>query len=196
MNKKVGKLSLSCFVSSHGFGHASRVAAVIQSLSQKVQNLDLLIFGETTEWFWRLNLPRDGCTYEFVHAKTDVGLFQNGPFAHDLKKTLKEVEDFLSFSSQEFNMCRNALIKHRPHLVLCDISPLGIILAKEVDIPVLILENFTWDWIYQAYEKEDSGFRKIISSLHQIYSEVDYLILDQDLHHLNSNLHYFYNKWE
>ena len=41
---------------------------------------------------------------------------------------------------------------------------------------MVILENFTWDWIYQAYEKEDSGFRKIISSLHKIYSEVDFHI--------------------
>jgi hypothetical protein len=36
-------------------------------------------------------------------------------------------------------------------LVICDISPLGVAVARRLGIPSLLIENFTWDWIYEHY---------------------------------------------
>ncbi|MFX6019324.1 hypothetical protein ABTF08_20820, partial [Acinetobacter baumannii] len=36
-------------------------------------------------------------------------------------------------------------------VVLCDISPLGLEAARTAGIPSVLLESFTWDWIYRGY---------------------------------------------
>lgn len=171
--KSIQHLSLACFVSSHGFGHASRVAAVIHSLSLKVEKIDLCIFGDTPAWFWKANLPTHGCSHSLFPLQTDVGLIQKSPFEHDLEQTYRQVLDFLTFSSPEIDSARTTLKKLQPQLALCDISPLGINLSKELGIPVILQENFTWDWIYKEYENKISGFSEIRNSLSQIYAKVD-----------------------
>jgi hypothetical protein len=35
--------------------------------------------------------------------------------------------------------------------VLCDISPLGLLAARAAGLPSILVENFTWDWIYEGY---------------------------------------------
>jgi hypothetical protein len=37
-------------------------------------------------------------------------------------------------------------------VVVCDISPLGIAAASRLGLPSVLVENFTWDWIYEGYE--------------------------------------------
>jgi len=37
------------------------------------------------------------------------------------------------------------------HLVTSDISPLEIAAAKRAGIGSILVENFTWDWRYEAY---------------------------------------------
>jgi hypothetical protein len=36
-------------------------------------------------------------------------------------------------------------------LVVCDIAPLGLAVARRLSIPSILIESFTWDWIYRAY---------------------------------------------
>jgi L-arabinokinase len=35
--------------------------------------------------------------------------------------------------------------------VVCDISPLGLAAARHAGLPAVLVENFTWDWIYEGY---------------------------------------------
>ena len=42
-------LRFVCFVSSHGFGHATRVSAIIQQISKKFTSLEVVIVGESPE---------------------------------------------------------------------------------------------------------------------------------------------------
>ena len=61
-------------------------------------------------------------------------------------------------------------------LVVCDIAPLGIIVAKKAGIPCLLVENFTWDWIYEDQEDENGAFSKHVHYLKELLSAVDYRI--------------------
>ncbi|MEO1368538.1 MAG: hypothetical protein AAFX50_15295, partial [Acidobacteriota bacterium] len=38
-----------------------------------------------------------------------------------------------------------------PGLVVCDISPWGLEAARRRGLPTVLIENFTWDWIYRGY---------------------------------------------
>jgi hypothetical protein len=61
-------------------------------------------------------------------------------------------------------------------LIICDISPLGIKVGREAGIPSLLVENFTWDWLYEGYVKEEGRIGKHIQYLKQLFCAVDYHI--------------------
>jgi L-arabinokinase len=50
-------------------------------------------------------------------------------------------------------------------LVVADLPPLGIAAAKAAGIPGVAFGNFTWDWIYEAYE----GGQALAESIGNIY---------------------------
>ena len=168
INQKPDKLKVGCFVSAHGFGHATRVSAVIQEISKQFNALDLFILGNTPKWFWKINLPQN-CTFELFDDITDVGLVQNGPFKHDLNLTLERVTDFIKFKKSQLEFSLSVVTAHQPDFLLCDISPLGIEVGRRLEIPTILLENFTWDWIYQPFIKEDKRFEAVAQKLENIY---------------------------
>ena len=43
--------------------------------------------------------------------------------------------------------------------MLADISPLGIAAGHAAGLPTVLVENFTWDWIYQAYVESVPALR-------------------------------------
>jgi hypothetical protein len=165
-------LKIACFVSPHGFGHATRISAVIQQLAQSFQSLELIIFGETPQWFWENNLPKN-CKFRFCETNTDIGLIQKGPFLHDPVQTLREVNQFLEFPQSELERPIERIHSFEPTFILCDISPLGIEIGSRLNIPTLLLENFTWDWIYQSFIKEQGEFKYVIEKLSTVYAKVN-----------------------
>jgi hypothetical protein len=61
-------------------------------------------------------------------------------------------------------------------LVICDIAPLGIAVAHAAGLPALLVENFTWDWIYQGYQAYQAGLKPYIDYLHRQFEAADYHI--------------------
>jgi hypothetical protein len=169
------KLRFACFVSSHGFGHATRVAAVIQNLAQHFHNLEILIVGQTPQWFWDCNQPLN-CKFSFLECCTDVGLIQNGPFEHDLGKTHNALIQFLDFNEVVMNHPVVTVDSFKPTFILCDVSPLGIKVGIRLNIPTILIENFTWDWIYEQYAPAKKEFRGIVFCLKRLYKQVSYRI--------------------
>jgi len=61
-------------------------------------------------------------------------------------------------------------------LIICEIAPMGILVAKEARVPSILVENFTWDWIYQQYIVSDNRIKRHIDYLQPIFSAADYHI--------------------
>lgn len=61
-------------------------------------------------------------------------------------------------------------------LILADISPLGIHIARQVGIPSVLIENFTWDWIYASYQRQFQNVIQHITYLQHIFKQVDFHI--------------------
>jgi len=55
-------------------------------------------------------------------------------------------------------------------LVVSDISPMGLLVAETAEIPSILIENFTWDWIYQGYPTYQQEFSALIEELQQRYA--------------------------
>jgi UDP:flavonoid glycosyltransferase YjiC (YdhE family) len=134
---------IACFISPHGFGHATRTIAVLEALQKQIPDLHPHIFTTVPKSLFSETLSR--YTYHFV--QTDIGLEQKSAMEIDVEKTVKNLDKFLPFSKsliqEQATFCRTC------SFVLCDIAPLGIDVARELNIPSILVENFTWDWIYE-----------------------------------------------
>jgi len=169
---KTDGLVIAVFVTPHGFGHATRVGAILTTLSKKVQISKIIFLGKTPAWFWQGTLPS---TINFVclDENTDVGLVQDTPFAHNLNETKRKLEEFLKQEKKRSYQLFRELQKHCTDLVISDISSLGIKVGNLLGIPNILIENFTWPWIYEVYAKNDLFFRKSADHLRKCYDLVD-----------------------
>ncbi|MFL2913724.1 MAG: hypothetical protein ACJZ64_03700, partial [Opitutales bacterium] len=79
----------------------------------------------------------------------------------------------MNFKSSENQKITESVKEINPDFILCDISPLGIKLGKQLKIPTVLIENFTWDWIYQTYVDAEPKFLPIIENLKEIFSYPD-----------------------
>ncbi|MDG1326655.1 MAG: hypothetical protein P8P49_12895 [Opitutales bacterium] len=157
-------MKIACFITSHGFGHATRSLALLSKLA-KTSSLEISFFSTMPNWFFDENLG--SIPFQTTSIKTDVGLVQKTPFEHDLNSTLDELNSFLQF---EDNKKITAILeKGNFDFIFCDISPLGLHFSKMLGIPSCLLENFTWDWIYEEYLSQENNFKKPIEQLKGIF---------------------------
>ena len=163
-------MRIACFITSHGFGHATRSIAVLNQL-EKIDHLELTIFSSLPNWFFQENLKES--SFKCHKITTDVGLVQKSPFEHELESTLEQLNAFLEFKPENVNPVIEILKKSECNFIFSDISPLGIYLGNQLKIPACLLENFTWDWIYESYLRENNNFLQPIKFLKSIFKMTD-----------------------
>ena len=61
--------------------------------------------------------------------------------------------------------------------MLCDIAPLGIRIARQAGVPSVLVENFTWDWLYRGYS--DKELKEFNQYLQPIFANATYHIQAQ-----------------
>ncbi len=164
---------IAYFVSPHGFGHAARAAAVMQAISEMDASVGFEIFTTVPSWFFQDSMSASFTCHALL---TDIGLVQKTAFQADLNKTVHSLNDFLPFPASLISEISATVKKLNCALIICDISPMGIPIAKEVGIPSVLVENFTWDWIYQQYASADNRFNGPIEYLRSLFQAVNYHI--------------------
>ena len=138
---------IAFFITPHGFGHAARACAVMAALKERHATIRFEIFTTVPEWFFENSI---GGGFNYHCLETDVGLLQTSPFHADLGLTLKRLRDFVPFGKQRLQWPTEIASRSDCRLVVSDIAPLGIAVAGVAGIPSLLIENFTWDWIYDG----------------------------------------------
>ncbi|GJL81697.1 MAG: hypothetical protein DHS20C01_13310 [marine bacterium B5-7] len=138
-------LRLACFISEHGFGHATRTSAILTALQARIGSLEVDIFSAAPRKLF--NLP--GADLRFHSERVDVGLVQRNAFEFDLDATVHALDSLLPFDDARVEQLANLVAARRCHGVICDIAPIGLAVARRVGIPGILVENFTWDWIYR-----------------------------------------------
>ena len=124
-----------------------------------------------------------------IASFTDVGFVQKSSLCEDIPKTLQSLNDFLPFKQPQLEGLAEQVNEMECRLVLCDIAPMGIEVAKAANIPSVLIENFTWDWIYEGYLSEDFPIEQHIAYLKEICESTDYHIQAGPVcHHQNADL--------
>jgi uncharacterized protein (TIGR00661 family) len=167
------KPHIGYFVSPHGFGHAARAAGAMAALHEINPSIHFEIFTKVPQWFFEQSLSSSFTYHSYL---TDIGLVQKTPLHEDLPKTLQCLNEFLPFNHLQITSLVKLVKRLKCQLIICDIAPMGIVVAEAADVPSVLIENFTWDWIYQGYTHNDYQLNKHIDYLHKIFESVDYYI--------------------
>ena len=166
-------MKAACFITSHGMGHATRACAVMQALHALEPDLEFEIFTKVPAWVFESSLR---LAYELHPLLTDIGLVQRTPLEEDLPKTLRQLRMLIPYQETLVGRIAGQVHGLGCRFVLCDIAPLGILVAKKVGIPSVLVENFRWDWIYAGYLNEEPQLQGYIDYMADIFNMADLYI--------------------
>jgi len=150
-NTPTERIPVAWFVTPHGLGHAARAAAIMEALQTALVDVELHIFTTAPEAFFHDSLTGP---FRYHPVETDIGLVQSSSLREDLTASAARLEEFLPFDSRLVDELARALAAHECRLAVADIAPLGIAVARQAGVPSVLVENFTWDWIYEGYEEQ------------------------------------------
>lgn len=167
--KKIG-----CFVTSHGYGHAARMTAVLDSLSSRVPHTPH-IFTSVPESIFTQSLTN----YRYHYHLTDIGFIQKDAFQIDIDATCSRLSTFVPYSETTIN--RFVEECKRMSVIVSDISPLGICVAKRLGIPSILVENFTWAWLYNSFTNDFPQMGQFARYFEEQFAQADFHIQTEPL---------------
>lgn len=135
-------------VSGHGFGHGSRVAAVLTALHQRQPSWRLVLSTPLAPAF--LQLAFGPVPFEQRACRWDVGVIQADALGADAEATLAALEQLQHQLPDQIEAeARWIRAQHEPVLVLGDVAPSAAALARALGAPLVWMANFGWDAIYR-----------------------------------------------
>ena len=170
---EVSTQRVAYFISPHGFGHAARAASVMAALQHLAPAVQWEIFTQVPRWFFEDSLLQP---FGYHVLLSDIGLVQKTSLLADIPATLQRLQEFFPFDHTLVATLAHTVRALGCALVLCDIAPLGIAVAQQASLPSVLVENFTWDWIYAPYAQSYAHMEFYISYLQELFSAADYRI--------------------
>ncbi len=164
---------VAAYITGHGFGHATRMAAVLAALARRVPGLRVSLISPAPEWLFRSNL---GLPFEYRPQALDVGVIQQDSLHLDAGATLEAYAQFLDGQATILAREEAALRRSRPDLLLADIPPAAFTLAARLGVPGVGISNFTWDWIYADYVRRFPDYAPIVDAIRHAYAQADLLL--------------------
>jgi len=160
-------MKIACFITPHGFGHATRMTAVLEALQKRIPDLHPHLFTTVQESLFAETLAQ----FSYHPLSCDIGLVQKDGLHADIPATIEQLQNFLPFDT---SLVKDLAEKIKGcQLVLCDIAPLGIAVAQKAGIQSVLIENFTWDWIYAAYRPLYPELQTAINYLASQFQKAD-----------------------
>ncbi len=151
------KTKIGFFISDDGFGHVVRQSSIIKELlSKKKKNIEIHIFGKSILSKIKHNFSNKVIYNNFDNVIKTVKK-KNGPL--DIKKTHK----IFNIWKKKNNLLINR-VKLRIKdfdLIISDSVPHVISAASDLNIKVLNISHFTWDWFYLKTFGNDKIYKKL-----------------------------------
>jgi hypothetical protein len=135
-------------ISSHGFGHAARTAAVLSELARRFPECRIVLSTAVKPSF--LNLAMGETPFELRPCRWDVGVLQADALDLDPRATLSALEVLETQLPEQVE--REALwLESQPSrpLIVADVPPSAVRLAERLCCPLIWLASFGWETIYR-----------------------------------------------
>lgn len=160
------KFSLAYFVTPHGFGHGARAAAIMEAVYQRHPDCHFEIFTQVPEWVFA---DSTHAPFNYHALLTDLGLAQKTPLVVDLPETVRRLDGLMPFEAKLIQQLAAQVQEAGCRAVLCDVAALGLAVAQAAGLPSVLIENFTWDWIYEPYLAEEPRLERHMEYLRGYY---------------------------
>lgn len=154
---------------SHGFGHAVRLASVAAAIKQRYSEILLVLVTTAPRWLLESYIRAD---FIYRPRAFDVGVVQSDSLNMDQAATLQKMQQIRSRQRSIIAGEGDFLRTNRVKLVLADVPPLAAPIARAADIPCWMMSNFGWDFIYRDWGEE---FAEIADWISGCYSQCDHL---------------------
>jgi hypothetical protein len=156
------------YISGHGFGHAAREMAVINALGAALPDHAIVVRTSAPRWLFDQTVQ---VPISFLEGETDTGVVQIDSLRLDESATVARAAEFYRTLPDRVAAEASVLREHDARLVISDAPPVGCAAASTAGIPSVVLSNFTWDWIYEAYEKELVIAPYVLPAIRDAYAE-------------------------
>lgn len=145
------KRPLVYYISSHGYGHGTRSADIICGLNRHFPDQPVIAVSNLPTDFLRARIPSP--LTEFRAGAFDVGLIQSDSIKGDVDATFAAVRDLYADETALIEQEHAFLETSNAVGIVSDIAAIPICAAKELGLPVVAVSNFSWDWIYAAFNE-------------------------------------------
>jgi hypothetical protein len=139
---------LAFYISGHGYGHASRQIELLNALGAR-RDANIIIRTAAARWLFDRTLKT---TATHLRGDCDTGIVQIDSLRLDESATVRSARAFYNTFDERVTAEASLLRAHAIELVIADAPPLACAAAAALGIPAIVIGNFTWDWIYEAYE--------------------------------------------
>lgn len=176
---------VAVFVSPHGFGHAARASAVMEAL-HRASGARFELFTTAPRWFFDESLEG---LYRYHEVVTDVGFFQTSALAYDLDATVAAVQALVPFDEELVAGLALEVRRAGCTVVLCDIAPLGIAVAERAGLPSVLVQNFTWPWLYEPLVAGAPSLGRLSAELDVWFGRATHHLLAEPFCHPDPRAH-------
>lgn len=152
-------------ITNHGFGHATRTAAIVTTIQQLCPDITVIL--TTTAPRWLLESYISG---HFIHRPRafDVGVIQSDSVTMDLPVTLEKLQQIQAQQRSLIASEVTFLRQNRVGLILADVPPLAAPIARAAEVPCWMASNFGWDFVYRDW---GGAFLPIADWISECYSQ-------------------------
>lgn len=156
-------------ITNHGFGHATRAAAIAAEIQRLNPEIVLILVTTAPRSVLEAYIPGD-----FIHRPRgfDVGVVQSDSLTMDKAATLDRLRHIRDNQRSLIASEVTFLKQNRVGLVLGDIPPLAAPMAKAAGVPGWMMGNFGWDFIYRDWGSE---FVELSDWIGECFSQCDRL---------------------
>ena len=166
---------IGVYISSHGFGHMTRCLGIMEKILNTSDYNLYIVCGKKQNDFARIYLDKYKDRIIYQDLVTDIGLI-NKENSLEVDKLLlqKELLEFTSswenVVNDECDFLKNLNIK----CIVSDISPIGTLVGHKLQLPVVLITNFTWVEQYEYIGIDESIINKYIQAYSYVTKFIKY----------------------
>lgn len=181
------------YPSGHGFGHLVRQTEIIKEIIKYniLNNTNHNIFIRTSaseiifqksiyhyfQYFYPKYLDKIKTWLKFFKVHTDIGTIQKDSLTMDITKTYEKAYEFYCINFKEIIVSEvEFIVSNKIDIIIGDIPPLAFEAAFKTKRPSIAITNFSWDFIYEEFIKENNKFKEIITIIQEAYSKCNLLL--------------------
>jgi len=161
-------VKVAFYISGNGLGHAARAIEVMHALMARAPDTRIAVRTSAPRWIFERTAPAG---VDVLSAHVDTGMAQIDALRIDEAATIADAARFYADFDRRVDAEAAWLRDLSPDVVVGDIPPLAFAAAERAGVPSVAIGNFTWDWIYGAYERFRSAAPHVLPTIRGAYAK-------------------------